>query len=127
MNEDNVTSAAPVATEASSDASSTNASASKADTNVAPKAADATKSSTPAVKVDENGVAVDVPKKVYKLNVGGKEVDYDASDENKLKNDLQKVFGIEEKARSTAQKIDMAEKLTNMLQNDPLGFEKQCK
>lgn len=125
--ENNVTPAAPAASEAPSDASNTNASAPKADAKVAPKAADATKSSTPAVKVDENGVAVDAPKKIYKLNVGGKEVEYDASDENKLKNDLQKVFGIEEKARTSAQKIDMAEKLTSMLKDDPLGFEKQCK
>lgn len=113
------TPAAPV----SSDASSTNANASKADAVPAPKVADA----KPAVKVDENGVAVDAPKKIFKLNVNGKEVDYDASDDNKLKSDLQKVFGIEEKARSTAQKADMAEKLTDMLQNDPKGFAKQCK
>lgn len=125
--ENNAAPAAPAAPEASSDASNTNAPASKADPKAASNAASPTKSSSPATKVDENGVAVDAPKKVYKLNVGGKEVEYDASDENKLKNDLQKVFGIEEKARSTAQKIDMAEKLTSMLKDDPLGFEKQCK
>lgn len=125
--ENNAAPAAPAASEAPSDASSTNASAPKADAKAAPKTADATKSSTPGVKVDENGVAIDAPKKIYKLNVGGKEVEYDASDENKLKNDLQKVFGIEEKARTSAQKIDMAEKLTSMLKDDPLGFEKQCK
>lgn len=82
---------------------------------------------TPATKVDENGVAADAPKKVYKLNVGGKEVEYDASNEEKLKSDLQKVFGIEEKARTTAQKVDMADKLLTMLQSDPTGFAKQCK
>jgi hypothetical protein len=125
--ENNAAPAAPAAPEASSDASSTNASASKADTKAAPIAASPTKSSTPTVKVDENGVALDAPKKTYKLNVNGKEVEYDASDENKLKSDLQKVFGIEEKARTTAQKVDMAEKLTSMLKDDPLGFEKQCK
>lgn len=127
--ENNAAPAASVAPEASSDASSTNASASKADAKAAPTAADATKSApkAPVVKVDDDGVAVDTPKKVYKLNVNGKEVEYDASDENKLKSDLQKVFGIEEKARTTAQKIDMAEKLTTMLKDDPLGFEKQCK
>jgi hypothetical protein len=54
-------------------------------------------------------------------------VDYDASNEDKMKADLQKVFGIEEKARTTAQKVDMADKLLGMLQSDPLGFEKQCK
>lgn len=120
--ENNVAPAAPVA-EVSSDAPNTNGTASKADTKAAPKAADATKS---AVKVDENGVAIDAPKKVYKLNVNGKEVEYDASDENKLKNDLQRVFGIEEKARTTAQKADMADKLVEMMQSDPRGFEKQC-
>lgn len=129
--ENNAAPAAPAAPEVSSGASNTNAAAPKADAQAAPKAADATKSvpksPTPVVKVDENGVAIEQPKKVYKLNVNGKEVEYDATDENKLKSDLQKVFGIEEKARTTAQKIDMAEKLTSMLQNDPLGFEKQCK
>lgn len=124
--ENNAAPAAPAAP-VSSEAPATAGTASKADAKPATKAADATKPSTPAVKVDENGVAIDQPKKIFKLNVNGKEVEYDASDENKLKSDLQKVFGIEEKARTTAQKIDMAEKLTKMLQDDPLGFEKQCK
>lgn len=115
--------AGPVAPVVSSDVSNANASTSKADAAPAPKVADA----KPAVKVDENGVAVDAPKKIFKLNVNGKEVEYDASDDNKLKADLQKVFGIEDKARTTAQKVDMAEKLTAMLQTDPRGFEKQCK
>jgi hypothetical protein len=104
----------------SSDASNTNASAPKADSKASAPKVD-------AVKVDDNGVALDQPKKIYKLNVNGKEVEYDASNEDKLKADLQKVFGIEEKARTTAQKADMAEKLMGMLQSDPLGFEKQCK
>ena len=47
-------------------------------------------------------------------------MEYDASNEDKLKADLQKVFGIEEKARTTAQKVDMAEKLMGMLQTDPV-------
>jgi len=110
--------AAPVT---SSDASSTPASAPKADAAAAPKA-----SATPAIKVDDNGVG-EAPKKMWKLNVNGKDVEYDASNEDKMKSDLQKVFGIEEKARSTAQKVDMADKLMGMLQSDPLGFEKQCK
>ena len=80
----------------------------------------------PAVEVDDNGVAKAAPKKIYKLNVNGKDVEYDASNEDKLKNDLQKVFGIEEKARTTAQKADMADKLLEMMQSDPRGFEKQC-
>jgi hypothetical protein len=119
---ENAAPATPAAPVVSSDASKSPADASKADAKVAPKA-----SASPAVKVDENGVAADVAKKIYKLNVNGKEVEYDASNEDKLKADLQKVFGIEEKARTTAQKVDMAEKLMGMLQTDPLGFEKQCK
>jgi hypothetical protein len=93
----------------------------KADNAVAPKA-----SVSPAVKVDEDGVG-EAPKRIYKLNVNGKEVEYDASNEDKLKSDLQKVFGIEEKARTSAQKVDMADRLLDMLQSDPRGFEKQCK
>lgn len=96
--------------------------ASKADSASAPKAGNA-----PGVKVDDNGVAADAPKKIFKLNVNGKDVEYDASNEDKMKADLQKVFGIEEKARSSAQKVDMADKLLHMVQSDPLGFEKQCK
>jgi hypothetical protein len=118
---ENVTAPAAPAAPVSSDASKAPASASKADNATAPKA-----SASPAVKVDENGVG-EAPKKIYKLNVNGKEMEYDASNEDKLKADLQKVFGIEEKARTTAQKVDMAEKLMGMLQSDPLGFEKQCK
>ena len=120
MSEANAAPATPAAP-VSSDASKTPASAPKAD-NTAPKA-----DVSPAVKVDDDGVAVATPKKIYKLNVNGKDVEYDASNEDKLKADLQKVFGIEEKARTTAQKVDMADKLINMLQTDPLGFEKQCK
>jgi hypothetical protein len=118
---ENATPAAP-ATPTSSDASNTNANAPKADAKAASKA-----DVSPAVKVDDNGVAADAPKKIYKLNVNGKEVEYDASNEDKLKADLQKVFGIEEKARSTAQKVDMADKLMEMLQSDPIGFDKACK
>lgn len=121
MSETNAAPAIPAANVSSSDTSNTNAPVSKADASAAPKAA------APVVKVDDNGVAPDAPKKTFKLNVNGKEVEYDASDEGKLKGDLQKVFGIEEKARSTAQKVDMAEKLTQMLTSDPKGFAKQCK
>jgi hypothetical protein len=121
MGEPTAAPAAPVAP-VSSDASKANAPASKADATAASKVAAA-----PAVKVDDNGVALEQPKKIFKLNVNGKEVEYDASNEDKLKADLQKVFGIEEKARTTAQKVDMADKLIGMLQTDPRGFEKQCK
>jgi len=118
MAENTAAPAAPAAPAVSSDAPVV---ASKADAKVAPKA-----SASPAVKVDENGVG-EAPKKLWKLNVNGKEVEYDASNEDKMKADLQKVFGIEEKARTSAQKADMAEKLMGMLQTDPIGFEKQCK
>jgi hypothetical protein len=113
---------APAAQEGavSSDASKANATAPKADTQ--PKA-----DAAPVVKVDENGIAADAPKKIFKLNVNGKEVEYDASNESKLKADLQKVFGIEEKARTASEKADMATKLLDMIQSDPRGFEKQCK
>jgi hypothetical protein len=121
--ENNAAPATPAAPAVSSDASV----ASKADANVAPKAGTASKAAaSPAVKVDENGVG-EAPKKIYKLNVNGKEMEYDATNEDKLKADLQKVFGIEEKARTSAEKVGIAEKLMGMLQSDPLGFEKQCK
>jgi len=115
--------ATPAAPAVSSDASNVSAPASKADASAPAPKVDA----SPIVKVDENGVALDSAKKIYKLNVNGKDVEYDASNEDKLKADLQKVFGIEEKARTAAQKVDMAEKLLGMLQSDPLGFEKQCR
>ncbi len=116
--------AAPAITDAptvSNDVTST--ATSKADVKAPAQKAD----SSPAIKVDDDGVAAETPKKIYKLNVNGKEVEYDASNEDKLKADLQKVFGIEEKARTSAQKVDMADKLMGMLQTDPLGFAKQCK
>ena len=120
--ENNAAPAANAAPAVSSDQSKGNAPASKADNATAPKAA----SASPAVKVDDDGVG-EAPKKLWKLNVNGKEVEYDASNEDKMKADLQKVFGIEERARTSAQKSDMADKLMSMLQTDPLGFEKQCK
>lgn len=122
MSESNAAPATPAAPVVPSGAADTSAPAPKAGNTVAPKA-----DASPAVKVDENGVAEATPKKIFKLNVNGKEIEYDASNEDKMKADLQKVFGIEEKARTTAQKVDMAEKLMGMLQSDPLGFEKQCK
>lgn len=85
------------------------------------------KSSAPAVKVDEHGVAAEQPKKVWKMNVNGRDVEYDASDEAKLKNDIQKIYGIEEKAKTAAEKSAQAEDLLTMFQSDPIGFEKRCK
>lgn len=81
----------------------------------------------PAVKVDEHGVAAEPAKKIWKLKVNGKEVDYDASDEAKLRNDVQRVIGIEEKANTASQKAEQAEKLLTMMQTDYKGFLKQCK
>lgn len=82
---------------------------------------------TPATKVDENGVAADAPKKIWKLKVNGKDVEYDASDESKLQRDIQKVYGIEEKAKTVAEKSDQADKLMTLLTTDYKGFVKQCK
>lgn len=95
--------------------------------DAAPVKAEAPKASSPAVKVDENGVAAEAPKKIWKLKVNGKEVDYDATDEAKLQRDIQKVYGIEEKAKTAAEKSDQAEKLLHLFQTDLKGFEKQCK
>lgn len=82
---------------------------------------------TPVTKVDENGVAADAPKKIWKLKVNGKEMEYDASDEAKLQRDIQKVYGIEEKAKTAAEKASQAEDLMSMLSTDYKGFVKQAK
>ena len=87
----------------------------------------ASKSPAPVVKVDENGVAPDAPKKIWKLKVNGKEVEYDATDEAKLQRDIQKIYGIEEKAKTAAEKSDQAETLLNLIQTDPVAFAKRCK
>lgn len=92
----------------------------------APAKAEAPKVEAPAIPVDENGVASQA-KKIWKLNVNGKEVEYDASDEGRLQKDIQKVFGIEEKAKTASQKSAEAETLLSMLQSDPKGFAKRCK
>lgn len=100
--------------------------------NVAPiapvKAADAPKAAS-VVKVDEHGVAVDAPKpfKVGKYNANGKTVEKTWMTEAEMDRDLQKVFGIEEKAKSTAEKVDQADKLMTLLTTDYKGFVKQCK
>lgn len=92
-----------------------------------PAKAEAPKATVPAVKVDDNGVAAEAPKKIWKLKVNGKEVEYDATDEAKLQRDIQKVYGIEEKAKTVAEKVDQAEKLMSLLTSDYKGFVKQCK
>lgn len=102
-----------------------------ADTTVksdaAPVKAEAPKAAVPPIKVDENGVAPEAPKKIWKLKINGKEVDYDASDESKLQRDIQKVYGIEEKAQIAAEKATQAETLMTLLTTDYKGFVKQCK
>lgn len=104
----------------------TNDAAPAAKPEVAPAKVEVPKVSAP-VKVDDNGVATEAPKKIWKLKVNGKEVDYDASDEAKLQRDLQKVMGIEEKAKVAAEKSEQAEKLMTLLTTDYKGFVKQCK
>ncbi len=96
------------------------AASAKGDT--APKAA-------PAVKVDENGVATEGPKpfKTGKYNLNGKTVEKTWMTEAEMDRDLQKVFGIEEKAKTSAEKADQAEKLMTLLTSDYKGFVKQCK
>ncbi len=93
----------------------------------APAKAEAPKAAAPPVKVDENGVAPETPKKIWKLNINGKEVEYDATDEARLRRDIQKVYGIEEKAKTAAEKAAQAEDLMTMLSKDYKGFVKQCK
>lgn len=95
--------------------------------NAAPAKTEAPKATSPATKVDDNGVAIDQPKKTWKLNINGKEVEYDASDEAKIQRDIQKVYGIEEKAKTVAQKVEAADKLVTLLTTDYKGFVKQCK
>lgn len=96
------------------------------ETPVVPVKVDAAKAVVP-VKVDDNGVAPEAPKKIWKLNVNGKQVDYDATDEAKLQRDIQKVYGIEEKAKTAAEKSAQAEDLMTMLTTDYKGFVKRCK
>ena len=93
----------------------------------APAAAAPAAVAAPGVKVDADGVAAEQPKKLWKLNVNGKEVEYDASDEARVQKDIQRVFGIEEKAKTTAQKVENADKLVTLLTTDYKGFVKQCK
>lgn len=83
--------------------------------------------SASVVKVDENGVAAEQPKKIWKLKVNGKEMDYDASDEAKLQRDIQKIYGIEEKAKTASEKATQAEDLMTMLSTDYKGFVKHAK
>jgi hypothetical protein len=98
-----------------------------ADITAVPSKTDAVVSTTAPVKVDENGVAPESAKKVWKIKANGKEIEYDASDEAKIRKDLEKVIGIEEKAKTASEKADKADKLVTMLTTDYKGFVKQCK
>lgn len=88
-----------------------------------------TKPATPPVKVDDNGVATEGPKpfKTGKYNVNGKMVEKTWMTEAEMDRDIQKVFGIEEKAKTASEKSDQAEKLMTLLTSDYKGFVKQCK
>lgn len=90
-------------------------------------AAEAPKAAAPVAKVDDNGVAAEAPKKIWKLKVNGKDVEYDASDEAKLQRDIQKIYGIEEKAKTASEKADQAESLLSMATDNPAEFAKRCK
>lgn len=94
----------------------------------APAKTDAPKAS-PVVKVDENGVATEAPKpfKTGKYNVNGKTVEKTWMTEAEMDRDIQKVFGIEEKAKTAAEKASQAEDLMTMLGSDYKGFVKQAK
>lgn len=65
---------------------------------------------------------VPVAKKKIKWGETEKEVSFDEAVQL-----AQKAWGIEEKAKANASKVDSAEKLMAMLQSDPKGFAKQAK
>lgn len=95
----------------------------------APAVAKAEVSKAPVVKVDENGVATDAPKpfKTGKYNVNGKTVEKTWMTEAEMDRDIQKVFGIEEKAKTAAEKSAQAEDLMTMLSTDYKGFVKHAR
>ena len=62
--------------------------------------------------------------KTYKVKWG--DVEKEFTEEQMIQN-AQKAWGIEEKAKANASKIEAAEKLMHMLQNDPKAFAKQAR
>lgn len=68
------------------------------------------------------------PFKTGKYNLNGKWVEKTWMTEAEMDRDLQKTFGIEEKAQQTAAKVEMAEKLLDYIQGkDPADYKKFVK
>jgi hypothetical protein len=87
---------------------------------VDPKAIDPTK---PTAKDPENPTQAEKSAlKIWKLKQNGKEVEYDATDEEKVKQDIQKVFGIEEKAALSAQDRKLAEGFFNLAKSGDFSW-----
>jgi hypothetical protein len=90
---------------------------------------------TGAAPLKDSKVAPDAPKpeikapyKKYTFNLNGKQVEKSWDSEEAMQRDLQKTFGIEEKAQSNAAKIEAAEKLLDYVQGkDPADYKKFVK
>lgn len=80
------------------------------------------KESVATAPVIEEAPIVPVAKKKIKWGETEKEVSFDEAVQL-----AQKAFGIEEKAKTHAQKVQQAESILQMLQSDYKGFAKQCK
>lgn len=61
----------------------------------------------------------DSDKKIYKLKVNGKEIEFDASDENKVKQAIQKGLGADHKMYQASQMQKQAKGLIEALKEDP--------
>ncbi|NCN38766.1 MAG: hypothetical protein GW914_00100, partial [Candidatus Aenigmarchaeota archaeon] len=57
--------------------------------------------------------------KVWKLKVNGKEIEFDASNEDKVKAEVQKAFAAQEKFQHASKVQKQAEQFLEMLQRDP--------
>lgn len=79
------------------------------------------KESVATAKVEEAPI-VPVVKKKIKWGDTEKEVSFDEAVQL-----AQKAFGIEEKAKTHAQKVEAAENILHMLKEDPKAFAKRCK
>jgi len=91
-----------------------------------PKAAVVNAANTPVKKVEvtEEVTPEQTPIAKRKIKWGEQEKEVSFDEAVQL---AQKAFGIEEKARTVAQKADQADKILEMLQKDYKGFAKQCK
>src|SRR6185295_7028010 len=91
-----------------------------------PKAAVVNAANTPVKKVEvtEEVTPEQTPIAKRKIKWGEQEKEVSFDEAVHL---AQKAFGIEEKARTVAQKADQADKILEMLQKDYKGFAKQCK